>query len=121
MNAMAVVLERRVVSTAKMNLPAVTSPSSSLVAFFASKAKGSNGPRQTRLLDREPTVAVRGVAALDLHPDLCHLVRLRLVAWVGVDADDVVAFVVRRGLVRQDVPAHQMAHHQKLGTGGYDG
>ena len=72
------------------------------------------------LFDWETPVAVGGVAALDLHPHLCHFAPLWLMAWLRVDADQVVAFVVRRGLVGEDIPSHQVAHHEKLGTLGHN-
>ena len=45
-------------------------------------------------------------------------VALRLVPWIGVDADKVVPLVVGWSLLSQDVPSHQVAHDEELRTGG---
>lgn len=72
-------------------------------------------------LDREPTVAVGGIAAFDLHSDLGKLSRSRSVSGIGVDADEVVTLVVGRGLVGQNVPPHEVTHNQMFGTGRDNG
>jgi hypothetical protein len=72
-------------------------------------------------LDWEPSVAIRGVAALDLNPDLGGFTGMGDVRRVGMDADQVIAFVVRRGFVGEDVPPDQVPHDEELGTSGDDG
>jgi hypothetical protein len=51
------------------------------------------------------TVTISGQATLDLDADV-----LAAAAWVRMDAEQVVTFVVGRGLVGEDVPAHEVAH-----------
>ena len=70
---------------------------------------------------REAPIAVVCVAALYLHSDLRLLPRLREMAWARVNAEDVVALVPRRSLVREHVAAHQVAHHEALGALGNHG
>jgi hypothetical protein len=61
------------------------------------------------LFDRKCPVAIGLVAALDLHAYLFRdLLRVRL------DADDVIALVVRRCLTGKNVPAHQASDDQML-------
>jgi hypothetical protein len=75
---------------------------------------------QARPLDRKATVATRGVQAFQLDSDLGQFVKLWVVPRFGVDANKVVALVVRRGLVSQDVPPLQVAHDEELRTGRDD-
>lgn len=61
------------------------------------------------LLDGEAHVVVGGKPALDLHSDLSSdLPR------IGVNADEVIALVVRWSLVDKDVPAHEVTHNKGL-------
>jgi len=64
--------------------------------------------------DRKSSVTIRGVAALHLHTDLSQLALPRLMPRVGMDADKIVALVVWRRFVRQDVSTHEVAHHEEL-------
>jgi hypothetical protein len=62
------------------------------------------------------TDGIRGVAALNLNRDLGEFTGKGNVPRVGVNADQVIAFVVRRGFVCEDVPPHQVPHDEELGT-----
>ncbi len=63
------------------------------------------------LLDQEATIAVRCVTALYLD---ANLLCLRLSTGVRMDADQVLAFVVRRGFVGKDIPPHEIALNQEF-------
>ena len=71
---------------------------------------------ETRFLDWKPTVAVASVSTFDLDPDLSNLARAGLMPRIGMDTNQIVAFVVWGGFVRQDVSAHEVPHDQILGT-----
>src|SRR5438093_8738495 len=61
------------------------------------------------LVDRKGAVAISLVAAFDLYSDLaCDL------AGVGVDANEVVALIVRRCFESQNIPSHQVADREVL-------
>ena len=71
---------------------------------------------ETRFLDWKPTVAVASVSTFDLDPDLSNLTRGGLMPRIGMDTNQIVAFVVGRCFVCQDVSAHEVPHDQILGT-----
>ncbi|SRR6266550_2704438 len=61
------------------------------------------------LLDLKATVAICSIAAFYLNADLlCDLSR------VGVDADQVVSFIMWRRFIGQDVPPHEVALNEEL-------
>lgn len=72
--------------------------------------------REAAFFDGESPIAVSGVTALHLYAYLRQLSRGGTVAWIRVDADEVIAFVIWRSLVREDVASHQMPHHEDLGS-----
>ena len=76
---------------------------------------------ETFFFNGKPTVAVGGVAALHLNSYLGLLTSSGHMSRVWVYADQVVALVIHRGLVGEDVSPHQVAHDQILGTSGDDG
>ena len=45
------------------------------------------------------------------------LVSFRSGAWIRVDAEEVVSFVILRGFVSEDIPTNDMSHDEELGTG----
>src|SRR5438067_4016324 len=55
-------------------------------------------------------------AALHLHTDLS-----RNPTWIGMNADEIVALVIRRRLVRKDVAPHEIAHDEMLCAQRHDG
>jgi hypothetical protein len=71
---------------------------------------------ETRFLDGKPTVAVASVSTFDLDPDLSNLARAGLMPRIGMDTNQIVAFVVGRCFVCQDVSAHEIPHDQILGA-----
>ena len=71
---------------------------------------------ETRFLDWKPTVAVASVSTFDLDPDLSNLARAGLMPRIGMDTNQIVAFVVGRCFVCQDVSAHEIPHDQILGA-----
>jgi hypothetical protein len=71
---------------------------------------------ETRFLDWKPTVAVASVSTFDLDPDLSNLTRAGLMPRIGMDTNQIVAFVVGRCFVCQDVSAHEIPHDQILGA-----
>jgi len=64
--------------------------------------------------DGKAPVAIGGVPALHLNSHLRQFVLSWPMSWVGVNADQVVAFIVWWGLVGKDVPPHEVAHDEKL-------
>jgi hypothetical protein len=75
---------------------------------------------QTGFLHGKPSVAVGSIAAFDLDPDLRQLVFACPVAGIGVNADQIIPLVVGGGFVGEDVPPHQVTHHQRLRPGRDD-
>src|SRR5262245_37732161 len=75
---------------------------------------------QTCLPNGEASVTIGGIATLNLYTDPKDFILPWLVSRIRVNADEIITLVIRRGLVRQDVPTHQVAHDQVLGTGGHD-
>lgn len=60
------------------------------------------------------------IATFRLNSGLKHLILLRLMPWIGMNANQVVTFVILRSFVCHYVPPHQIAHDKVLGTGGDD-
>ena len=72
--------------------------------------------REGASLHRKASVAIGSEPTLYLHSDLAGIH-----SRVGVDADEVVALVVGRRLVGEDVPPHEMAHDEILRSKGDHG
>lgn len=67
--------------------------------------------------DGKPSVAIGGVPTLYLNSDLRQLVIGWPMAWIRMDADQIVALVVCWSLVGKDIPTHEVTHDEELGTG----
>lgn len=61
--------------------------------------------------DWKAPVRVRRQPAFYLNPELT-----RTDSRVGVNADEVIPFIIWRGLVCQNIPSHQVAHGEVFGT-----
>src|SRR4030042_7118053 len=66
----------------------------------------------TAFLNWESPTAVCGIPAFHLNSNLRLLTRTRTVARIGMNANEVIPFIVRRSFISQNIPAHQIALHQ---------
>ena len=57
----------------------------------------------------DATIAISLVATFYLHSH-----RLYILPWVGMNANQIVSFVVRRSLIRENITPHQVSLNQKL-------
>ena len=63
--------------------------------------------------DWETATVIRSQATFDLNANLS-----RHLSWIGVNANEIVALVVRGRFVREDVPSHQVPHNEIFSAQG---